>query len=141
MDIGTIVIVLVIAGVGLFWLAFPFINRAGSQSQTEAIFRQRDREKLLVDYERVLTTIRELDDDFRLGKLSQETYQMEREAWAEQGTALVEQIEKLKESVPPLRPPKSKPPKDLQPDADSDLDAALEQAIAKYVKAKSGSGN
>ncbi|MBL8156391.1 MAG: hypothetical protein JNM70_19580 [Anaerolineae bacterium] len=139
MDIGTIVIVLVVAGVGLFWLAFPFITRAGSQA--EGIFRQRDRERLLVDYERVLTTIRELDDDYRLGKLSQETYQMEREAWAEQGTILVEQLEKLKGSVPPPRPPKSKPPKGPQPDADSDLDAALEQAIAKYVKAKSGSGN
>lgn len=138
MEIGTIVIVLVVAGVGLLWLAFPFINRAGLQA--EAAFKQRDREKLLVDYERILTTIRELDDDFRLGKLSQETYQMEREVWAEQGTALVEQLEKLKAAAPP-RPPKSKPPKGPQPDADSDLDAALEQAIAKYVKAKSGSGN
>lgn len=138
MDIAAIVIVLVIAGVGLLWLAFPFFNRAGLQA--EGAFKQRDREKLLVDYERILTTIRELDDDFRLGKLSQETYQMEREAWAEQGTILVEQLEKLKASTP-SRPPKSKPPKGPQPDADSDLDAALEQAIAKYAKAKSGSGN
>jgi hypothetical protein len=141
MDIGTIVIVLLVAGVGLFWLAYPFISRAGSQLQTEAVFRQRDREKLLVDYERILTTIRELDDDFRLGKLSQETYQIEREAWAQQGTILVERLEKLKESVPLPRSPKAHLPKSPQPDADSDLDAALEQAIAKYVKAKSGSGN
>jgi hypothetical protein len=138
MDIGTIVIVLVVAGIGLFWLAFPFINRAGLQA--ERAFKQRDQEKLLVDYERVLTTIRELDDDFRLGKLAQETYQVEREAWVEQGTALVEQLEKLKVAAP-SRPPKSKPPKESKPDADADLDAALEQAIAKYVKAKSGSGN
>lgn len=139
MDIAAIVIVLVIAGLGLFWLAFPFINRAGLQA--EGVFKQRDREKLLVDYERVLTAIRELDDDYRLGKLSQETYQTEREAWAEQGTALVEQLDKLKGPAAPPRPPISKPPKGPQPDADSDLDAALEQAIAKYVKAKSGSGN
>ena len=52
-------------------------------------FQEKQRERALAYYERVLSNIRDLDDDQATGKISQEEYQSEREVWMNRGVRLL----------------------------------------------------
>jgi hypothetical protein len=136
MSIEGLGISLLILGLGIAFLAQPFLRRSAVPKDA-ALQEQKHRETLLVSYERILTTIRDIDEDYQLGKLPQDAYAELREQWAEQGAAVLESLEKLNG-----RKPKDKKTADkAAPDADAVLDDAIEQAIANYVKAKSSAGH
>ncbi|HRF95716.1 MAG TPA: hypothetical protein PLZ51_10995, partial [Aggregatilineales bacterium] len=92
------------------------------------VTRQQDRQSLLNAYERLLSRLRDLDEDYNLGKMPQADYEIERKQLAERGATLLAQIETTLGGV-------KSAPKPPTGDADAVLDSAIEQAIANYVAA------
>ncbi|MFN8376405.1 MAG: hypothetical protein U0694_26480 [Anaerolineae bacterium] len=131
MSIEGLIVSLVILGGGLFWLALPFLRR-GAWSKAE-LAQQKERERILANYERIIATIRDLDEDFQLGKFSQEVHTTQRAYWTEQGAETLKLLEQMGGQKKQEPKPMSKQP---QADPDAALDAAIEQAIANYVSAK-----
>jgi Tfp pilus assembly protein PilV len=125
MSIEGILLSAVIFLIGILWLASPFVMKNISQAQ---VTRQQDRQSLLNAYERLLSRLRDLDEDYNLGKMPQADYEIERKQLAERGATLLAQIETTLGGV-------KSAPKPPTGDADAVLDSAIEQAIANYVAA------
>lgn len=89
---------------------------------TEDSFRNRQRERALAYYERVLRNIRDLDDDLATQKIHQDEYQAERERWMSQGVELLRMLEELDNQHNIV---------DTNDADDADIDAAIESAIAQ----------
>lgn len=123
---GGLVIGIIIMLAGAAYLALPFLraNRASGSAEKE-----RERLQLIAAYERALVTVRDLDEDFQVGKLAQATYESERARWTEHGVMLLELIEG---SAAPKKQPK---PRKATETVTAD-DDAVEQAIAAYVRAR-----
>jgi len=134
MSIEGLIVSLVILGGSLFWLALPFLRR-GAWSKAE-LAQQKERERILANYERIIATIRDLDEDFQLGKFSEEVHATQRAYWTEQGAETLKMLEQMggqkKQEPKAIKQPQSQ----AQADPDAALDAAIEQAIANYVSAK-----
>lgn len=120
--IGSVILVLV----GLVTVSLPFLRRnwAGLSPRERAI--QKARDELLTTYERVLATIRDLDEDYQTGKLTDTEYQQERGYWAERGVYLLQQLEPDAASPEPVR---ASPQETV-------LDDAIENAIKAYRQAQ-----
>lgn len=127
MSIEGILASAIIFVIGVMWLAYPFRNQANSHSQ---LMKQQDRQSLLNAYERLLGRLRDLDEDFNLGKMPEADYQQERAQLAEKGAALLAKIE---QSLGGLKSDNHKPTSKPATDADAVLDAAIESAIASYI--------
>lgn len=141
MTTEALLITLAILALGLVWLALPFAQRQARLSGAE-LARYKEREVLLTDYERILATLRDIDEDYRLGKLPPDAYTVERERWAVQGAAVLAALEQLGgQSAQQHAKAKGKANQTQQPGADAALDQAIEQAIANYAKAKEGAGD
>ena len=84
--------------IGAAWIMFPLwlARRDASALGTES---QKSREALITRYERILASIRDLDEDFLVGKLSEAAYQQERAAWVAEGTVTLQAIEQGKRSI------------------------------------------
>jgi len=122
--------------IGLIWLAYPLVRRKSSTT-TQELARQKERAALLTTYERTLSSIRDLDDDHLTGKLSQPDYEAERTQFAEQGVAVLQELEKhgVKKPSKAFKQAKSKEPLATNHvDPDEQLDDAIEQAIAAYIE-------
>lgn len=50
--------------------------------------------RLLQDYDRLLTNLRDLDEDYSTGKIQMSDYQIEREALVQRGVVLLKQLDK-----------------------------------------------
>jgi hypothetical protein len=50
-------------------------------------------EQLVVQYERVLKNVRDLDEDFATGKMPQTDYALEREEWVQRGIHLLKLLD------------------------------------------------
>lgn len=124
---------IVLLAIALFVIAQPFLQQRRNQNRELATaLSQRERDELLTDYERVLATIRDLDEDHQTGKLAPDTYQRERSYWTEQGILLLQKIEpdtKADEDVSIVE-------NDADKVADAALDDAIEKAIADYRQAE-----
>jgi hypothetical protein len=85
-------------------------------------FQEKQRERALAYYERVLSNIRDLDDDHSTGKISQEEYQSEREIWMKRGVTLLAMLEELNAQSNIIENTKAD---------DAEIDAAIERNLAK----------
>lgn len=107
---------------------WPFVSTSRDEEEQPASSRMED---LLARREAIYTTIRELDFDFETGKLTEEDYRAQREAWVEQGVLVLKELDALRESgayVPVSEPGVSVPRVGVSGGAD--LDAQIEAAIA-----------
>lgn len=127
MDIGTIIGGIALLGITVFAVLQPFMGK--SRDEIFSGNEQKKRDELLTSYERVLATIRDLDEDHNTGKLGSDAYQSERAYWTEQGITLLQQLEPQEEERPARKAAKAEK-------ADTQLDDAVEKAIADYRKAK-----
>ncbi len=80
------------------------------------------RERLSSYYARVLTNIRDLDEDFTTGKIGPEDYRSEREVWVERGIRLLRVQDQLDLQQTEAR---------TEPDAER-IDRAIEAAVSAY---------
>lgn len=125
----SILILIVMAVVSGVALLLPFIRHNETISQIET---RKKRDSLLMAYERVLISLRDLDEDLTTGKIPADDYDTKRQQWAERGVALLQQMEAVGIKPPKAKSLAAKTTKGHeQPEAA--LDAAIEAAIAQYV--------
>ena len=117
MSIEGLIASLLITLVIVFWLLYPFLRSGGI---SDAAFLDRQRERALAYYERVLLNVRDLDEDHATGKIAEEEYQAEREYWLERGVRLLRLLDQLDHNETLMA---------QQTTDDAAIDAAIENAI------------
>lgn len=99
MDIAAIILtttVLVLVGLYLY---SPYVRGIGRRVTRE----EHDLSALMAEQDRVLSSLQELDFDFKLGKIPEEDYPAQRSSLLQKGADLLRQIDALKESYGLLR--------------------------------------
>ena len=112
----------------LLVIVYPLL-RHPPQSDLSNARSEKARERLNVYYQRVLRNLRDLDEDFDLGKISVDDYAADRDAWMLRGVQALKALDDLKFQGDSL----------LNASDDSSLDQAINDAIETAVqKAKNG---
>lgn len=124
---GLLVALILSAGV-LLIIGIPLL-RDTRGADPDAALREKQRERLLVYYERVLRNVRDLDEDHALGKLDDAEYQHERELWAQRGVQALKALDALNDQ----KPPTAHGLKRTAPD-DAAVDHAIDEAIETAVR-------
>jgi hypothetical protein len=115
---ATLVVVLSIAAITILWIVAPMLNRSGKRAGDVVA----QRENLTAHYERLLQNIRDLDEDFHIGKLTETAYQQER-------TALVDRAITVLRALDALEPLASTAGVGT---SEVNVDRQIEQAVAAY---------
>ncbi|MBZ0302034.1 MAG: hypothetical protein K8J31_19955 [Anaerolineae bacterium] len=128
MSIGGLLFFLLLLGGTALLVIYPLLRREARGTE-DAQYIQKQRERLLVYYERVLTNLRDLDEDHATGKMPDTTYQAEREDWEQRGIQVLKTLDTLDDH--------SVIPTSVHDDAavDEAIDQAIEAAIAARRKA------
>jgi hypothetical protein len=130
MSIEGLIFGLIILLATLVWVGTPLLRRDKGRTGGEVLL-QKQRERLLMVYERVLTNIRDLDEDHTTGKMQTADYESERETWVERGVQVLKAMDNLDEENPIANANDDEA-------IDHAIDAEIEQAIAAYrAKAQS----
>lgn len=79
--------------IAVVWIGRPFINRSSLPVPDEVL--QKQRERMLMVYERVLTNMRDLDEDHSTGKMPDGDYAEERELWVQRGIQVLKALDDL----------------------------------------------
>jgi hypothetical protein len=119
-----ILLAIVLTGLSLAWVVAPLVRERSARSRSHDAYAKR-RERLLVYYERVITNIRDLDEDYTTGKLAQDEYATEREDWVQRGIQVLKALDALEADAPPDEPL-------LTDEAaiDREIDSVIEAAVA-----------
>ncbi len=80
---------MLLVAVTLAAVLVPLFGRGGQVATSNAATEQ-----LTQSYDRILTNIRDLDEDFSAGKLDETTYKRERDAWLQRGVQTLETLER-----------------------------------------------
>lgn len=119
----------IIIGVVLF-VAGPLFQNQNAATSDDALV-EKQRERLIMVYERVLGNLRDLDEDHTTLKMSDEDYTTEREMWVQRGIQVLKTLDALNaknmitNSV-------------VEEDIDRAIDRRIEAAVAAY-RAKANS--
>lgn len=97
MSITGLLIGLVILAAALAWIAVPLLRQGKTRQEDAQAAKQRER--LLMVYERVLTNIRDLDEDHSTGKMATADYETERELWVGRGIQILKALDRLEENT------------------------------------------
>jgi len=126
---GLIMGLVIVVGVLLF-VAGPLFQRPITTTSDDVLI-EKQRERLLIVYERVLGNIRDLDEDHTTHKMSDEDYTNERELWVQRGIQVLKTLDALdaKNMVTTSVSPE---------DIDRAIDKRIEAAVAAY-RAKANS--
>lgn len=87
---------LIILLVALVVIGAPLFRRQVGRVGDDALL-QKQRERLLLIYERVLTNIRDLEEDHTTGKMQTVDYETEREIWVQRGIQVLKAMDRLDE--------------------------------------------
>lgn len=124
MSTAGIFITLILVGLSIAFVVLPLVRSAGTKSR--AALARKARDEVLTAYERVLATLRDLDEDFHTGKLAEHEYQEERSRRIQQGTLLLQHLETLDAA---------NPPETIEVSAPAAVeDDAVEALIARYAQ-------
>lgn len=114
---------------GALWVILPLF-RGGRWHDREQSLTDKQYQRLQVYYRQVKNTIRDLDEDFEVGKLTADDYQQERELWTERGVQILKAIDEFDHRRGFVKPSAS------HDAAITDaIDAAIEAAVAERLKA------
>ncbi len=145
MDLSAVlVLIALLLGVGLF-LAAPFLGRsarAGTEDVTEV-------SSLMAERDRVINSLQELDFDFKLGKVPDEDYPVQRTTLLQKGADILRRLDTLAPSSSPAGSSASDPNARLEraaaagradsARAGTELDdAAIESMLAARRSARRG---
>ncbi len=119
---GVLIALVLVAGTAL-WIASPLLHaRRPASADTQA---QKRRERLAVYYERVITNLRDLDEDFATGKIAEGDYQTEREVWMQRGIQALKALDGVETEIIAVAA-------ETDDHIDQQIDEAIETAIAAY---------
>jgi hypothetical protein len=130
MSIAGLVFGLILLLAAFIWIGSPLLRREKLRPDDNVVL-QKQRERLLLIYERVLTNIRDLDEDHTTGKMQTADYESERETWVQRGIQVLKAMANMEEQHPTAT---------IADDAaiDEAIDDEIERAIAAYrAKAQS----
>lgn len=125
MSIEALVLTLTLTAICALWIAAPLLRNARGLSGKEAL----ERDRLLTAYDRLLTNIRDLDEDFATGKIAAEAYQPEREALIQRGIDMLTALDAL---LPSRRRLGHAATSGHGERIDASLDRSIEDAVAAY---------
>ena len=128
MSIAGLVFFLLLLSAIAVLVAMPLLRRE-SETSAESLHIQKQRERLLAYYERVLTNLRDLDEDHTTSKMTDADYAAEREDWMQRGVEVLKTLDALDDH--------SVIPASIHDEAavDEAIDDAIEAAIAARRKA------
>ncbi len=121
MTIPGILLTFALTALVLLIVSAPFWRRRAAPGAEAAAELQRDR--VLAYYERVLRNVRDLDEDFALGKLAEADYRRDRELWTERGVQALRLLDTLNAGGQAL----------TGTSGAAELDAAVERAVQAAV--------
>ncbi len=120
MDIGALLILLAILLLMMAYLVQPFLT----PRRRRVTMEEKRYSSLMAEYERVLGALQELDFDHRLGKIPEEEYPLLRAELLKKGTALLQELEALRERI-------------SEAEAERRLEATLEERHAQRTQESS----
>jgi hypothetical protein len=122
-----ILIGVVVTLAAILYIALPLVRRAATRAESDAALMERQRERLQVYYDRVMTNIRDLDEDHATGKIAPDEYEAERAVWKARGVQVLKALDDLEAQAQMI-------PASATDDAaiDHAIDDAIEAAIAAY---------
>ena len=123
MSIEAAVVCGVLILASLYFVVAPFWSK--DTISPAALSFQRQRDTLLVYYEQVTSSLRDLKEDEASGKLSPEEYQVEYEKWMQRGIQILQVLETLEREKQPLMSENTPA---------EDIDQAIEDAVQLYLK-------
>jgi hypothetical protein len=138
---GTLILTIAMLSASILFMVAPFVMARRSKKRMALARAQEKRDSLIANYERIVATLRDLEEDYNTGKLDQATYERDREHWAGLGTQLLAELDVNSSVVKHSQPSASVKKKQAErsdADADAILDDAIESAIQNYVQAQSG---
>ncbi len=117
---GLVVALALLIVVGL-WVGAPLLRRESPHFSGDELLQKKNA-RLLAYYERVLTNIRDLDEDHATGKLNTPDYEAEREQWVLRGVEILKALDSLYEVSPATN----------EAAVEETIDDEIEAAIAAY---------
>ena len=126
MSIAGLVTFLILIALTSLFIAMPLL-RKGSADTGDTLHIQMQKERLLVYYERVLTNVRDLDEDHATGKMPDADYAAEREDWMLRGVQVLRTLDALEDH--------SVIPDAMQTD-EASVDEAIDDAIEATIAAR-----
>ena len=108
----------------MYLVIAPF--RSKSTVSAAALSFQRQRDALLVYYEQVTSSLRDLKEDSAAGKLTPEEYQVEYDKWMQRGVQILQVLQELDRENQPLIANGGAPVEDI--------DQTIEDAVQLYLK-------
>jgi hypothetical protein len=121
---------LVIVLAVVFFVAGPLFQRQNTTTSDDELV-QKQRERLLMVYERVLGNMRDLDEDHTTLKMSDADYTTERELWVQRGIQVLKTLDALNAKNMVTTSTAAE-------DIDRAIDKRIEAAVAAY-RAKANS--
>jgi hypothetical protein len=121
-----LIISLVLSGIGIAWIVIPFLRRDLGTVVDNQSPHKMQHEQLLLQYEQIIATIRELDEDYSTSKVPPDEYDRERPLWAQRGVEVLKQLDQLEQEHPALRAA-------AKTSDDRAIDDAIEAAISRYL--------
>ena len=109
----------------LMWIVLPLVQRQPKTGDADPLI-EKQRERLLIYYERVLRNIRDLDEDHALGKIDDADYERDREEWTQRGAQVLQALDTLpaREVIAPTAADDTA--------VDNAIDDAIEAAVRRY---------
>jgi hypothetical protein len=120
---GLVMGLVIVAGVLLFVVA-PLVQKSPTSTSDDELI-EKQRERLLILYERVLGNIRDLDEDLSTNKMSEADYRTERELWVQRGIQVLKTLDALNEREMLTTSTSTE-------DIDKAIDKRIEAAVAAY---------
>jgi hypothetical protein len=133
MSLWGITISLAMLVIVILWTAAPLLGRKRSAAP-EARTAEKQRERLLADYERTLRSIRDLDEDYATGKIQPQDHAAEREQWVQRGIQLLMAMDRLDQRSGRPEPAVASAPR--PGGAEHSIDEAIEAAVAARRKSR-----
>lgn len=112
----------------LAWVLMPLFSREKAQAEGDPL-PEKQRERLLVYYERILRNIRDLDEDHALEKIAEDEYLRERAEWAERGVQVLQALDALPQRETVAAAPSANSAAAADDDA---IDEMIEAAVRRY---------
>lgn len=128
MSLPGLLFALLLTAFVLVWIVMPLLRREAKSDDDPLLVKQRER--LLVYYERVLRNIRDLDEDHTLGKLDEAQYAAEREEWAQRGAQVLQALDTIADRTMIAVTPAE------DAAVDRAIDDSIEAAVRRYRQRK-----
>lgn len=94
MSVTGLLLSLVVILATALWVVVPFLREEADTSSANSLV-ERHRDRLNVYYQRVLRNLHDLDEDHATGKLDEDEYRREREAWVQRGVMALKALDEL----------------------------------------------